>query len=217
MASVADILNDLNDFGFADTSTTSKLARINDSIRDICKRKAWPFLETSTTLTFDGTNAKPSNLPALFRASRAVVDPTNGRTIHWVRLDALEKQNALLITQTGDPLVYYFEGRNLQVAPIPPSSQTLRLRYYQFHPLVDATTLESGILIPPDGHWAITLGTLIKLYAQDDDPQMSQWARGEFEAEVANLIDDQFGLQYDRPEHIYVPDDDDHFYYDGPF
>src|SRR5690242_20206191 len=135
------MLSILNDHGFDDTSTPTKLAFLNDTITDFCSRYPWPFLEASVTLTFDGSSAVPSNLPAEFRSALVIVDPNTGRVIDPFRLDAVEKQGATLLTQTGsEPLVYYFQAGQLMLGPIPPTSTTLRMRYLKFHPDVDSSS-----------------------------------------------------------------------------
>lgn len=203
------MLTQLNEFGFEDTDSTEKVRAINFAIKNITQRKLWPFLEQVMTLTFDGTNATPSNTPSDMRAVKKIIDTSTGRRIRFKRTDDMEEQYGGVLTQAGTPALYYFEGTTLKVWQIPAASQTLRLRYARFAPLVSAGGSEASIIIPPDGHEAVMLRALQWLYDEEDDAELAQ--RFEIKAEAAiALLYEAFGqLQDDEPEYIHVVDDDD--------
>jgi hypothetical protein len=209
LQNTADILSVLNDHGFSDTSTNTKLSFLNDTISEFSALEPWPFLEASTTLTFDGLNAVATNLPADLRATVSVVDPGTGRIVVPERLDTLEKSGALMITQTGtDSLVYYFEAGQLRFAPIPTASFTARVRYLKFHPEVTADSVAANYLIP-SRHWMVLVfGTLAKLYDLDDDPEMSDRMEGHFDKKVAKIRNELWKQQFDRPDHVVITDPD---------
>lgn len=208
MNNTADILSVINDHGFDDTDTTTKLAFLNDTITDFCARHPWPFLESSLNLTFDGVSNVPTNLPTNMRAVTSMVDPNTTRVIQPERLDSIEKSAADMITQVSDPLFYYFQGGQLRFAPIPTASFTARMRFLQFHPVVTSDTDTTGYLVP-NRHWmALIFGTLVKLYDMDDDPEMSTRFEQHYEKRINDIVEELFKQQYDRPDHVVVTDPD---------
>jgi hypothetical protein len=208
---VAEIIEELNESGFTDTGTPDKLKKINATIWDIASREPWPFLETTTTLTFDGTSAVPTNLPADFRAALSVIDTTTGRAIQPERVEVVEKQWPLELSEIGAPFVYYFVGRGMYLARIPTADTTLRMRYLTVPTAVTDASLEADIIIPPQHHSAIVLGSLVKLYDQEDDPELSVRFEGHYENKIQNMRAEQFMRQFDRPERVHVVEDDDWF------
>lgn len=215
MADVAAIISEIDDHGFADTSSTRKVGIINDTIADICSREPWPFLEKEASLAFDGTTGSPSNVPADFSKLVGLHDPSTGAAVSWERWEVIRKRfaNQLTILGLGAPINYYFVGGKLKVYPIPASSQTLDMDYICFHPTVDASTLEAAILIPARHSRAITLGSLYKLYALEDDPELSAVFAGEYEHRLSIMREDLVRTQYDTPDRIFVQDADDYDVY----
>lgn len=208
MQNTSDLLSVVNDHGFDDTSTTTKLAFLNDTIADFCSRAPWPFLEGEATLTFDGSSAVASNMPSDFRASLVIVDPSTSFVLQPERLDTLEKSAADLITQVSGPLFYYFLGSELRFAPIPPASFTARMRYLKLHPTVTVDSDVTGYLVP-NRHWLLLVyGTLQRLYDLDDDPEMSARFEAHYERRIATLTEELWKTQYDRPDHVVVTDPD---------
>jgi len=61
---VSEIIDDLEDHGFEDTSEARKLAALNDTLWDVTGREPWPFLEKSVALSFNGSSSTPTNLPS---------------------------------------------------------------------------------------------------------------------------------------------------------
>lgn len=209
MQNTADILSVINDHGFDDTSTQTKLAFLNDAIADFCSREPWPFLEAApVTLTFDGVSSMPTNFPSDFLSAISIVDPNTTRPITPERVDTIEKSDANLITQTGDPFFYYFIGHKLNFAPIPLASQTLRLRYLAMHPDVTVDTTSVDYLVP-QRHWMLLVyGTLQRLYDLDDDPEMSARFEQHFESRIMRMRDELWKTQYDRPDRVVITDPD---------
>ena len=208
-----DIYTELSDFGFGDLGSTALMRAINYAIKNIANREPWPFMEKVVTLTFDGTNATPSNSPSDLRAVMKIIDTTTGKRIRFKRTDDLEEQYGPSLTQTGSPHFYYFEGSVLKLYQIPASTQTLRLRYLRSHPTVGQSDPESAILIPPDFHEAIALRAMMRLYDQDDDVAMSARAEAHYENLLAQMQDAMFAQQHDEPEFVHAVDSDDFDYY----
>lgn len=203
---VQDIIDELNDHGFTDTSTARKVALINDTVWDICSREPWPFLEESIDLTFDGSSAIPTNWPTDFRAALVLVDPSNGSLLEPKRLDALEKESAEDIDTVDTPTAYYFVGNQLRLFPVPNDGTTIRMRYLRLHPTLTSSSGAADILIPAQHHRAISLGALYKLYDMEDDFDISQRFQGEYESRLASMRSELWMRQYDRPDRIFDVD-----------
>lgn len=211
MESTNDIIVILDDHGFLDTDTTTKVAFINDAIADFCAREAWPFLEAEpVTLTFDGSSGTPdTGMPDNLRAVVSVIDLSTGRTIAPERIDNLEKRYPLLLTQTGNPPgFYYFIGTELHFAGIPPSDFTARLRYIQYHPQITSDSVLADFLIPQRFWMTIVFGALIRLYDLDDDPETSARFEQHFESRIAAIRSELWQRQFDRSDTIVITDPD---------
>lgn len=211
MDTVAEMVEIFDDHGFADTSESTKLVFLNDTIGDFCSREPWPFLETSINLTFDGVSSVPSNLPAELRAPKVTVDANTTRIIQPERVETIEKGNGALVTATGDPLFYYFIGSELRFAPIPPSTFVARMTHLQHSPEVDINSTSADILVPTRNWMILVFGTLQKLYDMEDDPELSARMEQHYEARIQQVRESLWRRQLDRPDHIVISDPD---YYD---
>lgn len=205
----ADMLSELDDHGFSDTTTTRKLVELNDALHDVCSREPWPFLEKTLQLSFDGTSGLASNFPSDFRQMLTVTDPSTGSTINAERADVIRKRNASQLTYSAAPTWFYEEAGKVKVFPIPSSGYKLDSLYLCVHPTIDGSTLESGILIPARHSRVVVVGALYKLYALEDDPENSQLFKSEFEDRILKMREDLVRTQYDRPDRIWVVDEDD--------
>lgn len=217
MANVSDWLQELTDHGFEDTTDTRKLVAINDTLADLCSREPWPFLQKTIQLSFDGTSGKASNFPSDFRAMLTLTDPSTGATINHERADVLRKRYASQWSLVDIPVYFYMEGNFAKAYPLPTSGYKLDALYLCSHPVVDATTLEAAILLPPRHHRVVPVGALYKLYAMEDDPENSALFKAEYEDRILKMREDLSHQQYDRPDRIWVTDDDDYDTYYGVF
>ena len=210
MQNVSDMLSFIDDHGFEDANSNTKLDALNTAIADFNAREPWPFLEAQpVTLTFNGTSSVPTNLPSDFGAVLTLVDPNTGRLIMPERIDNLEKEAAQLTTQTGsDPIFYYFIGGQLNFAAIPGASFTARLRYLRVQPEVTGSSTSADIFLPTR-HWmAYIEGALSILYDQDDDPEMAVRMQTRLEARVERIRNELWGQQYDRSDSVRMTDPD---------
>jgi hypothetical protein len=219
---VQDLIDSLTDYGFTDTSTIRKMSKINETIWDITTREAWPFMEASVDLIFDGIHTYPTNSqpseglspaeslpPGLPTDVLSVLDIT--RTVDGVKLQPIRLQEAdatmaLQLTQTGTPRFYYFIATALHVANIPAATDVLRLRYIRKHPQLVQTDVESAILIPREHHELVELGTLVKLYDMEDDTELSVRFQQLYEKKLQDMRQSVWMRQYDRPDHIVITD-----------
>lgn len=217
MATVADIISELDDHGFADTATARKVGIINDTVADICSREPWPFLEKEIDLTFNGSSAAPTNLPSDFSKVLGIQDTNLGNSIAFERWEVIRKKFGSQVTATnlGDPIYYYFVKAQPRIYPTPGATASLHLEYVCFHPTLAQSDVEAAILIPPRHHRAIVLGSLYKLYSLEDDPELAQVFEQEYEHRISIMREDLIRVQYDSPDHIYVTDMD--YFDDGPW
>lgn len=205
--SVQDILDALSDYGFTDTTTTRKMEKINAAVWDLCGREAWPFLEATIDLTFDGINATPTNTPTDLQSVLDIIDVTNnGTKLQPLLLQEADAAMSMQLTQSGAAVYYYFLAGQLRIAQIPAAGESLRMRYIRKHPLLLQTDIESAILIPREHHEAIEFGTLVKLYDMEDDTDLSVRFQQLYEKAINDMRQSVWMRQYDRPNHIQITD-----------
>ena len=204
---VSEILTELNDHGFEDTPSSRKVAILNDTIADVCSREPWPFLEKELTLTFNGTDAFPSNWPSDF-SKMIGISNTDGSSLTWSRWADLRKQFRNTLTQGGAPLYFYFVKSRVKLYPVPGSGTALNLEYVCWHPEVAESTLEASILIPSRHHRIIVVGTLSKLYAMEDDPELSALFKATYDERLRVMREDLLRDQYVQTDSILVFEDD---------
>lgn len=212
MLGVSDLLLALADYGFEDTGTERKVEKVQAAIWAIERRKPWPFLETSANLSFDGSSGTPTAPPARFRSGLKTRDMTTGRRLEPLRLDDAEEHIGVNESQAGDPILYYFEGGQIKVWPVPPAGRIVRLKYIQRSPAIDeASTWASGDILIPNEHYEVILyGALQRLYAMEDDVELAVAMAAQFEKSVQEMEADIYPQQFDRPDYIHVFDPDDY-------
>ena len=207
---VPALLDILNEYGFSDTETGTKVDAIQSAIWDIEGLKPWPFLEASIDLNFNGSSGVATNLPSNFRSALRLKDLSTSYRVLPVRLDDAEDTIGSDYTETGNPSFYYFEGGQLKVWPLPAASDgRLRLKYIRWSDAIDESSAETDILIPKYSHEAIKYGALMRLLDSEDDPELSTRYEGHYEKAMARMIDTYFQLQFDRPDSIAITDPDD--------
>lgn len=212
---ISDILSELGENGFTDTGLATKLNKIQATIWEIEGHKPWPFLEASINLNFAGSTDVASNLPSDFRASLRLKDLSTGRRVMPVRLDDFEDFVGTDHDRSGDPSIYYFEGGQLKVWPLPAAGNArLKLRYIRWSPEIDADTVEADILIPKQYHEAIIYGALHRLYLQEDDAELAAGFKALYDERLARMEEVLLQQQFDRPDHVHVLDEDDWDYDD---
>lgn len=220
MSSVADILQELDDHGFEDTSTARKTAMINDSYFEILTLEAWPFLEDDSTVTALSSTTALANVPADFSKVLVLKDETDDYVYIPERLDTVKKSFEISGAQ---PYVYYFIGNTIHVYPQADEDTSLRLYYIKApNELTGAGTsadsyagssAESAILLPVRHHRLLVLGALVRLYSMEDDPELAAVFDFHFDRKLERMREDVWKRQYDRPDRIHVVDDDDLFGY----
>jgi hypothetical protein len=203
------MLSDLGDHGFTDSSTSTKVRMLQDTIWEIEGLRPWPFLETSIDLTFDGTSGLATNFPSNFRSASKLKNAVSGLIMEPLDQSDIEEITGTALTSSvGAPRYYYPEGEQLKLWPVPASGTTVRMRYLRWSDAIASDTEESAILIPVRHHRVIVLGALIRLYDMEDDPELASRFQGHYESRLDRMLEDVFRKQYDRPEYVRVLDPD---------
>lgn len=206
---VQAIFSDLDDHGFDDTSPERKLAVVNDTYYDVCDREAWRFLEASVDLEFDGTTGVPTNWPLDFRTLLAIFRTADGTKLQHIRQDDFIAGYASNLTFQGSPLLYYFEGEQLNAYPIPAATDVVRMKYVKQPDELTETTVEADILLPKRYHRGVLVnGALYKLYLMEDDAELATSFKGLYDEAVAKLVT-SWRIQLDRSDYIHHVDPDD--------
>jgi len=211
---VSEIIDRLDSAGFEDTGDEDKMDAINDTLWDIESREEWPWALKSTNLTFDGSSPTPTNIPSDFKQVKWVTDTTSGNSIWWERLDTIRNRYGSQLTLVQDPWCFYFLGDTLRFYPIPNASSTRYvLDYYASQPELATTDVEASIYLPQRHHRTIVLGALAKLYQIEDDPELSQVNKDDYERRIITMQKDLIKKQFVNPDHIFVIDEDDEWSY----
>ena len=204
---VSEILSELNDHGFEDTASSRKVAILNDTIADVCSREPWPFLEKEIRLTFNGTDAFPSNWPDDFSKEIGIHSPDSSYTLKFERWEVLRRKFSTALTTVGTPTHYYFVKNRLSVYPIPGASDRLDMEYICWHPEITEASLEADILVPARHHRALIVGTLLKLYAMEDDPELSALFKTTYDERLRVMREDLIRVSYDTDNVLMFEDD----------
>lgn len=198
---VAAIFSELDDHGFEDTGNTRKLAILQDTVYDVCSREPWPFLEQTASITLSSGSTSVATLPSDFRAALALVIPSVG-VLTPERLDTVTKSYLSQSSVSGQPYLYYFIGETMRVYPTPDANYTATLMYLRVHPVLTANSVEADILVPVRHHRVLVLGCLAKLYAMEDDTELSSVFMQQYEQRLQLMEADLWKKQYDRPERV---------------
>jgi hypothetical protein len=200
---VAEMFDELDDSGFTDTTPTRKLGMLNDALYDAASRERWPHLETTFTLSFNGTDAFATNQPADLDTVIDIVNSTTFEKLEWSRLDTFDSQG-LDVTQGGSaPLKWYQIGKQLRFYPVPPAGTSLRLRYYRVPAAMTEATLSAAVDWPVSHHRVLTLGALQRLYDMEDDPELAVRVEGKFEERLTRMAMSEFQRQTGQSDRIY--------------
>lgn len=196
---VSEMLSEVRDHGFDDLTDTRILGFINDTYWDICSREAWPFLEASAAVTVDATGkiTSPASIDKVLAISTT---SPNGPNLIPMRTDEFTRTYGTNLSLAGTPQLYYSEGDDFFVYPIPASAQ-LTIRYIR---IPDALTVspDSSPILPIQHHRAVVLGTLVKCYTLEDDPEQAGVFTNMYEQRLVQMRNSLWMRQYDRTDTI---------------
>lgn len=202
---VSEMIAEIRDFGFDDLTDTRLLGFLNDTYWDVCSREPWPFLEATASATVDtsGKVTSPTDIGKVLR----LVDTGTGAALQPVRLDDHTGGNAVQLALTGNPDRYFFIGSDVYVYPIS-TSNSLTIRYVRVPPPLTSTP-DSSPILPLRHHRVIVLGSLVKCYMMEDDPDNAALNTNAFEQRISQMRSDLWVQQYDRTQIIQDVDEDD--------
>lgn len=210
---MAGFISLMNDHGFEDTSSSRKVAAINDAQADIASREPWPFLEKEIDLTFNGSSAVPTNVPSDLLAVLQVVNKSTGAVIAPSRADDWTRWFILSSTDVQDPFTFHFLGSQMRFHPIPGAGTSVRMLYTAYAPTLTDSSAESDFKVPPRHHMAIAFLALSNLYLMEDDPELSDQFEQQAEKRIQTMRSEIWGRQYQQPDFIHIVDTDDYDYY----
>lgn len=212
---LSDMLSEMADHGFTDTTPARLKAFINDAYQDICSREGWPFLRAAKDVALTaGDDTVPTTTD--IREVRSFVINSEYLTLTPIEDDELDKVYAGSLSQTGLPQYYYFEGdTTIKVYPTPDSDYTGTIRYVRIPP--DLSADADTPIIPERHHRTIVLSALVSAYRMEDDAELSMVFEAQLENRLARMRRDVFIKQTDRPKTVRMinPDSYDYDYYGG--
>lgn len=198
----ADWVTELSDYGLGDDVAPDTLwDTINRVIQDVNSRQAWPFLQTTASLTLTAGQAQVT-LPARFNKVRSFVIDSQGRILVPDRRENIVKKFVGSLTSTGLPSNYYFIGNSMFTFPIPDQAYTATLDFVEDEVTVSAATALSSLLMPQKHHEVYFLGILSRLYAMEDDTEMYGLFTSRFEQKIVDMMDDLSMHDYDMPDYV---------------
>lgn len=197
----------LEDHGFEDTSITRKVEVIQDAVWEIEAAEPWPFLEAraSVATASDGSVTKPSD----WRSTLNFFDGTKKVRIRNVREDDVRDYGEGDLSETGDPVAYYFVANTMYLWPNPGvTSGRFTLAYLRQSAAITETSPESAFLIPKQYHRIIVYAALQKLYDMEDDPEMAARFGQLMADKLESMRTDMWKREWDRPDFVHVYDFD---------
>jgi hypothetical protein len=195
---LGDMIASIRNHGFSDSDEATLTALLNDAYEDIWTREGWPFKEAEADVSVTAGDDTPT-MPTDFGKVIALGDNTNSIELEFWRADELQLETIGALTDTGQPLVYYFVGNTLKLYPVPDSAYTLKLKYVKTF-----TPLEADTDVPalPNNHRVIVLGALVSAYDMNDDTDLATRFEGRFENRLLRAREDWWVKQYDSPEFV---------------
>lgn len=208
---VADMLAEIAQHGFGDVDTTQQLRAINNTLWYINGLERWPFREKTTTLNFNGSSATPTNWPTDFSKVIWIADTTTGNAVMPERLETIRSQYTGNLTTVSDPAgFYYFVGTTPFFYPVPTASTgRYTLDYIARQTALNANSIETDILLPPEYHQYVVMGALVRLYLMDDDTEEAPLFKAEFQEGLQIMREELLRRQYQQPDRIFVTDEYD--------
>jgi len=197
----------LDDYGFSDSTDSTKLRVINATIWDVLSRQPFKFLEKQITLTFSGSSGTPANVPADYHAALFAkynyggAAQSGGRLEHqdfdtWLRLHGNDQE-------TGPTRLWYDIAGAPVFWPAPDASDTVTFFYVAKQAALDATGVEADIVIPPEFHDAVIVqGAVYRLDNMEDDTDLSVTFKQEYEQAIQNLVEWDGHRQFADPNYV---------------
>lgn len=172
-------------------------SRLDVYIRDgfykiINQEQRWPFYENTYTLTTTaGQRAYTfASIDANLLEVTSIVDNTSvGWRLEYRSQDELEEIFLGTLDSPQRPRYFSIWSQSVQLWPKPDTVYSFTLRGYRKP--TDWVAQGSGATVDCDDrlHWGIALYALARVYAEQEDPEMSSFYMTEFGSVVANATD----------------------------
>ena len=190
---LTDIRTEVEARGFDYLSADRIDTLANFYYHDICRRFPWPFLH----VTASGT--APLSITD-FGHALSVVDTTADTILQWEDKRTLREQDPGL-DGTGNPSCWYLDVPNNQLEVYPVNTtNTIVVDYVKVpEDLVDGT---DETLIPSRFQYVLVEGIVCKAYRDDDEIDLSDAARMEYEDGLTLMRDELLVPNYDGPTQI---------------
>jgi hypothetical protein len=175
---------ELQDEVLSDDFTDRDFAKraINDALADIARQTHEPLLEATYTLTTVKGTASYSQPTDMVRLL-AIVDPQRSWMLDDVGVQAIDE----LVVSQGRPTVFAQYAGKFLLAPTPDGVYSLTVRYSaQAGYLSDDNSAVIGT-IPDEYAYMVVAFARARAFAKEDDVQMAQFWRGEYERDLLRL------------------------------
>lgn len=210
---VGAIQTDVQNHGFNDISLSDFLVHLNDAYQDLCSLESWPFLEKVVSTNFAATAAQFTAVTDV-KQVLSMVNTAQGYPLIPMRTDIFYKEYSNILTNTGNPFIYYVTGVNaavpngqaISVWPIPPV-QAVQLRYLYIPSMF--TQVSDLPVIPERFHRVLTWGTLLSLYQMEDDTEASGRMQMLYDRHIARMREDLWTSNFDINDSIANVGDDE--------
>lgn len=195
-----DMIEELQDHGFEDTTDTRLTAFLNDAYWDIASREPWPFLEASSSAITTTAGSADITEPTDFGQVISMVIDSNGVNLMPKRADWINKTFSGALTSQGIPSYYYFIGNQIKLYPVPDATYTITLQY-----LSVPAALEAGSdtpILPARHHRTLVLGALVSAYNMEDDGEQADRFERQYEKRITMMRNDLWTRQLDQPDQM---------------
>lgn len=169
---------------FTAVSITVVDRALNDAIQDILRKASVPAREVSTTITTVAGTATYS-LPAATERILSVLGADG------TELDQIDRQDVDPIA-VGDPSAFALYGTDVIFSPVPAAAATYTVLYTGLPTadLVSANVVSTMTGIPDNYAQAAVSFARSRLFALEDDAEMSAFWRAEYERDLRALRGD---------------------------
>jgi hypothetical protein len=158
---------------------------INDALADIARTTHLPLLEKTTTITTAAGTAAYTLTSDRVRLL-AVVDGAQNRLLDEVEITWIDEAG----DASGRPQVFAEYGSNATFWPTPDGVYSLTVRYSSKSATLTSDSANVTSVIPDQYAYMVVSFARARAFAREDDVQMAQFWRGEYERDLLRLKGD---------------------------
>ncbi len=208
MSRMSIMLDDMEDYGFDDIPRSALARLVDDAHKELCLRESWPFLEVVENVSVAANDNTPTTTGSLNKVL-SIVNTGTGDVLEPIRTEMFYKRYAENLTETGNPVKYYFIGEALYLYPTPSTPVTLSIYYLKAPGTLNESSNDSDWLWPSRHDAVILYAALSKAYYINDDPQGAAM-QTVMESRLQVARDDMWMRQYDRTDRVVILDDNEY-------